>query len=107
MYQEILQYSFQDYYNKFVIPYYQSRGLAPPAGETLQKAGDLRTYEDGLRANPGIRVIDNQNDFLLADEDLCLAARRVWSGPLDHLFPGRAFRKSGQSGSAKNHCERA
>ena len=38
--------------------------------ETLEKAGDLRTYDAGLRANPDIRVIVNENDFLLADADL-------------------------------------
>jgi ABC-type transporter lipoprotein component MlaA/pimeloyl-ACP methyl ester carboxylesterase len=70
VYQEILQYSYQDYFDKFVIPYYQTRGLASPAMETLAKAVDLRTYAAGLRAQPGIRVIVNQNDFLLADEDL-------------------------------------
>ena len=69
MYREILQYSYQDYFDKFVIPYYQARGMASPA-ETLEKAGDLRTYDAGLRANPNIRVIVNQNDFLLADADL-------------------------------------
>jgi len=37
--------------------------------EALKKAGDLRSYDGGLRANPDIRVIVNQNDFLLADED--------------------------------------
>jgi hypothetical protein len=70
VYQEILQYSYQDYFEKFAIPYYQTRGLASPAAETMEKAGDLRTYDAGLRANPNIRVIVNQNDFLLADEDL-------------------------------------
>jgi len=70
VYQEILQYSYQDYFEKFAIPYYQTRGLAAPAAETMEKAGDLRTYDAGLRANPNIRVIVNQNDFLLADEDL-------------------------------------
>ena len=81
VYQEILQYSYQDYFEKFAIPYYQTRGLAAPtqaapeasprrAAETLEKAGDLRTYDAGLRANPNIRVIVNQNDFLLTDEDL-------------------------------------
>jgi hypothetical protein len=30
----------------------------------------LQTYDAGLRANPNIRVIVNQNDFLLTDEDL-------------------------------------
>ncbi len=69
LYQEILRYSYQDYFEKFAIPYYQSRGMASPA-EALEKAGDLRTYDAGLRANPDIRVIVNQNDFLLTDEDL-------------------------------------
>jgi ABC-type transporter lipoprotein component MlaA/pimeloyl-ACP methyl ester carboxylesterase len=81
VYQEILQYSYQDYFEKFAIPYYQTRGLATPtqaaseasprqAAETIEKAGDLRTYDAGLRANPNIRVIVNQNDFLLEAEDL-------------------------------------
>ena len=70
VYEEILQYSYQDYFEKFAIPYYQARGLPAPTAETLENAGDLRTYAAGLRANPNIRVIVNQNDFLLADEDL-------------------------------------
>jgi pimeloyl-ACP methyl ester carboxylesterase len=69
VYQEILQYSYQDYFDKFAIPYYQARGLPSPAAE-LEKAGDLRTYQAALRANPNIRVIVNQNDFLLSDDDL-------------------------------------
>ena len=36
----------------------------------MEKAGDLRTYDAGLRANPGIRVICNENDFLLTADDL-------------------------------------
>jgi ABC-type transporter lipoprotein component MlaA len=70
LYQEILQYSYQDYFEKFAIPYYSARGLASPTAEALENAGDLRTYEAGMRANPNIRVIVNQNDFLLTDEDL-------------------------------------
>jgi pimeloyl-ACP methyl ester carboxylesterase len=69
-YQEILQYSFQDYFDKFATPYYSARGLAASSSETIEKAGDLRSYDAGLRANPDIRVIVNQNDFLLEDEDL-------------------------------------
>jgi pimeloyl-ACP methyl ester carboxylesterase len=69
VYQEILQYSYQDYFDKFAIPYYATCGVASPA-ETLEKAGDLRTYDAGLRANPDIRIIVNQNDFLLTDADL-------------------------------------
>ena len=69
VYQEILQYSYQDYFDKFAIPYYSAHGIASPAA-TLETAGDLRTYEAGMRANPDIRIICNQNDFLLTDEDL-------------------------------------
>jgi pimeloyl-ACP methyl ester carboxylesterase len=70
VYQEILQYSYRDYFERLAIPYYQTRGLAAPAADTLEKADDLRTYEAALRASPGVRIIVNQNDFLLADEDL-------------------------------------
>ncbi len=69
LYHEIQQYSYRDYFEKFAVPYYQSRGMASPA-KTLEKAGDLRTYDAGLRANSGVRVIVNENDFLLADQDL-------------------------------------
>jgi pimeloyl-ACP methyl ester carboxylesterase len=96
VYQEILHYSFQDYYEKFVIPYYQARGLASPVAETLQKAGDLRTYEARLRDNPGVRVIDNQNDFLLADDDL--AWLHSMFGP-DHLT---IFPQGGHLGNLAN-----
>ncbi|HEV2436394.1 MAG TPA: VacJ family lipoprotein [Verrucomicrobiae bacterium] len=70
VYQEILQYSYEDYFKKFVIPYYQARGLASPVAETLETADDLRTYAARLRGDPDIRVIVNQNDFLLTDKDL-------------------------------------
>ena len=70
LYREILQYSYQDYFEKFAIPYYQTPGHALLTAEAMEKAGDLRTYDTGLRANPDIRVIVNQNDFLLTDEDL-------------------------------------
>jgi ABC-type transporter lipoprotein component MlaA/pimeloyl-ACP methyl ester carboxylesterase len=69
VYQEIMQYSFQDYFDKFAVPYYSARGLTAPA-LALEQAGDLRTYGASLRANPDIRVIVNQNDFLLEAEDL-------------------------------------
>jgi len=68
LYQEILQYSYQDYFEKFAIPYYWTHGIDSTA-QALEKAGDLRTYDAGLRANPNIRIIVNQNDFLLAGED--------------------------------------
>jgi len=70
IYREILEYSYKDYFQKFVVPYYQSRGIDLSAPDTLEKASDLRTYASGLQANHKIRLITNQNDFLLPDEDL-------------------------------------
>jgi hypothetical protein len=70
VYEEILQYSYEDYLQKFAVPYYQGRGLSASTAEALEKADDLRTYGSALRADPSVRVIVNQNDFLLADEDL-------------------------------------
>ena len=70
VYQEILQYSYQDYFEKFAAPCYSARGPAAPTAAAMETAGDLRSYEAGLRANPDVRVIVNQNDFLLEDADL-------------------------------------
>ncbi len=95
-YQEILQFSYQDYFDKFATPYYATRGLGVPAAEALEKAGDLRTYETGLRANPDIRVIVNENDFLLEDADLS------W---LRATFPSEqltVFNKGGHLGNLFN-----
>ena len=61
---------YQDYFEKFAIPYYQARGVAAPTAEAMAKAGDLRTYDAALRANRNLRIIVNRNDLLLADEDL-------------------------------------
>ena len=96
VYQEILQYSFQDYFQKFAIPYYQHHGLAVNTAAAMLKASDLRTYEAGLRANPDIRIIVNENDFLLTEDDL------IW---LDSNFgPGqlKIFRRGGHLGNLFN-----
>ena len=69
-YREILQYSFTDYFERFVTPYYQTRGIDLTDPEALKSAQDLRTYAASLRANPDIRLIVNRNDILLAEEDL-------------------------------------
>ncbi len=70
VYQEILQNSYRDYFEKFVIPYYATLGPTTGTAEALERADDLRTYEAALRGNSNIRVIVNRNDFLLAEEDL-------------------------------------
>jgi pimeloyl-ACP methyl ester carboxylesterase len=70
VYHEIMQYSYEDYFQQFAVPYYQAQGLAAPVAAALETAGDLRQYEAGLRSNPNIRVIVNENDFLLTNTDL-------------------------------------
>ena len=70
MYREILEYSYADYLQKFVIPYYWTRGIELSAPETLAKASSLRTHAAGLQGNPGIRLIVNRDDFLLPAQDL-------------------------------------
>jgi pimeloyl-ACP methyl ester carboxylesterase len=70
VYREILQYSYQDYLQKFVIPYYWSRGIDLSAPDSLEQASSLRPHAAGLQANPNIRLIVNRDDFLLPDEDL-------------------------------------
>ncbi len=96
VYQEILEYSYEDYFKKFVTPYYETRTVVPLTAEDLEKGGDLRTYEAGLRANPDIRIIVNQNDFLLAEEDL------TW---LENTFEPEqltVFKKGGHLGNLSN-----
>jgi ABC-type transporter lipoprotein component MlaA len=96
VYREILQYSYQDYLQKFLIPYYWCRGIELSAPASLEKASSLRTYAAALHANPNIRIIVNQNDFLLADEDLAWFQATVAPG---HLT---VFEQGGHLGNLYN-----
>jgi ABC-type transporter lipoprotein component MlaA/pimeloyl-ACP methyl ester carboxylesterase len=70
VYREILHYSYHDYLEKFLIPYYWCRGIELGTPETLENASSLRTYAAGLQSNHNVRLIVNQDDFLLPEEDL-------------------------------------
>jgi ABC-type transporter lipoprotein component MlaA len=70
VYREIQQFSYQDYLQKFLIPYYWCRGIELGAPETLETVSSLRTYAAGLQANHNIRLIVNRDDFLMPEEDL-------------------------------------
>lgn len=69
-YEEIMQYSFKDYIDKFVAPYDKTRGIDITNPEVLKKATNLRTYTAALHENPNIRVIANRNDILLSGDDI-------------------------------------
>jgi ABC-type transporter lipoprotein component MlaA/pimeloyl-ACP methyl ester carboxylesterase len=66
-YEEILNYSYRDYFIKFVLPYYQTKGISLA---DFRREGNLINYGGKLRANPNVRVLTNRNDFLLKAEDL-------------------------------------
>src|ERR1039457_3208468 len=70
VYREILQYSYHDYLEKFLIPYYWCRGIELGTPEALENGSSLRTYAAGLQSNHNVRLIVNQDDFLLTEEDL-------------------------------------
>ncbi len=70
VYHEIQQYSFTDYFQEFVTPYYRKMGIDLNTPDVLANAADLRSHQDALQGNQKIRVIVNRNDFLLSPEDL-------------------------------------
>ena len=66
-YNEILGYSFDDYVNSFILPYYETRGVSL---RDFKRESDLKNYGRALRANKKIRVMTNQDDFLLNSSDI-------------------------------------
>ncbi|CAN5903750.1 hypothetical protein BH11VER1_BH11VER1_42180 [soil metagenome] len=66
-YDEILGYSFDDYYRRFVLPYYKEKGVGP---DDFTREVNLRTYAQTLRSHPDIRVLVNRNDFILNAKDI-------------------------------------
>ena len=86
-YREILQYSFAEYLEKFVIPYYQRRGVDLSDPEEFARAVDLRQFEEVFTGNPKVRVVANENDLLLAEEDVAWLRATFGHGRLT-LFPG-------------------
>jgi ABC-type transporter lipoprotein component MlaA/pimeloyl-ACP methyl ester carboxylesterase len=70
VYDEILNYSFQDYIELFAKSYDCTLGIDLNDPEVVKQGTDLRTCTTGLQDNPNIRVILNRNDLLLADADI-------------------------------------
>ena len=96
LYEEIQQYSYGDFLQKFLIPYYWSRGIELSSADKLEEAGSLRTYYAGLKANPNIRLIANRNDFLLPEEDL------AWLKTVFGADQLTVFEKGGHLGNLSN-----
>lgn len=82
-YDEIMNYSFADYFQKFAVPYYRSRGVST---REFSRASDLRSYTAALARNNRTRVITNRNDFLLAPDDASWLAS-TFPGKHNTIFP--------------------
>lgn len=74
-YREIGEYSFEEYFYGFVLPYYQGRDRAAAPAEKVRSAEDmiaqcdLRFLGDRLRGADTLRHFANSNDFLTTAED--------------------------------------
>ncbi len=66
-YREIMDCSFADYSRKFAAPYFKSKGVTQAR---FARELNLRSYEDKLRSQQKVRVVVNQNDFLLKPSDV-------------------------------------
>ena len=83
IYQELMGYSFRDYFTKFALPYHKARGVSEAE---FRHEADLRNSGSGLRSNPKVRVIVNRNDFLLGPGDIGSLRSTVGGGRVT-VFP--------------------
>ncbi len=67
VYDEILKYSLGDYFERFAVPYYEKKGIRK---DQLAKEVNLKIQGSKLRSQSKVRVIINENDFLLRSEDV-------------------------------------
>jgi len=73
-FREASEYSYLEYVYAFVLPWYAERDASIDHDEDgarrLFDSGDLRAAGERLAADPRVRVMTNENDFLLRPEDL-------------------------------------
>ncbi|MFH0944846.1 MAG: MlaA family lipoprotein [Planctomycetota bacterium] len=69
-YEEILDYSFMEYYYAFILPYFIKHRDDIRSEEDLLRMCDLRHLEGRLRGIDKVRLFSNKNDFLLSGDDI-------------------------------------
>jgi ABC-type transporter lipoprotein component MlaA len=70
LYEEIAKFSYHDYCDKIVFPYYHDKlGFDAPREELIAQA-NVRALSEDLKSNPKLRVFINKDDFLLTPEDI-------------------------------------
>lgn len=83
LYQEIVGYSYRDYFLKFAIPYYHEQGIGM---RDFNRENNLMSYGNSLRTQKKTRVIINRNDFLLTASDIAWMQSTFTSSRLK-IFP--------------------
>jgi hypothetical protein len=78
------QITFLDYFDEFLYPYFKSRD-PKVTKEGLIEATSLRSIAAYLRTSPKIRLMGNEDDIILAPEDL--AFLKDVFGPRAKIFP--------------------
>jgi phospholipid-binding lipoprotein MlaA len=69
-YDEIMQFSFGDYIDRFVAPYYRDVVKPPLSREALLTGAGLRVQEAFLKSDARARIFINDDDFLLSPDDI-------------------------------------
>jgi phospholipid-binding lipoprotein MlaA len=83
VYNEILKYSLGDYFEKFAVPYYKEKGITR---DQLVREVNLKTQSRKLHAQSKVRVIVNENDFLLRPQDITWL-RSIFTNSRLTVFP--------------------
>ena len=86
VYDEIMEYSFMEYYKEFLMSYFsENHGDAQATEEDLRSFGTLETFEAGFKEKENWDLILNRNDFLLSGADLQWLLNEMPSKRL-HIF---------------------
>lgn len=69
LFAEAISFSFEDYLNRIVLPWYQQHGHPGLTAEELAERVNLTSVTAALAANPRIRVFENRNDLMIDSAD--------------------------------------
>lgn len=87
IYNEILGYSYMDYFNQFLMKYYSENQaeLSHDWEKDLLSYASLRSFEGVLKNKGNVDLFVNRNDFLISDEDFDWLKTSIPDGQL-HFF---------------------
>ncbi len=67
LYRELTRLSFEDYVDRFLVPYYAQREGRSPA--EIAERSTLRSIAESLHDDPRVRVLVHDDDFVLSPDD--------------------------------------